>query len=230
MEIKISPKDIVRFMGSIYLVLLFLTIAANIARYFFGYRTNIVSAFNFGSERNFPTFYSAAGLMLCAVLAAVIAAWFKRNKRKYTGHWIALSAIFAYLSLDEMLEIHEQATPIVRSFIHTGGLLYFAWIIPFGILTILFALTYLGFLRDLPKKSRRLFILSGAIYVMGAIGIEAISTPWYAVHGWDNFGYALWQTMEESFEMWGIILFAYSIASYIKDQIKSVTIRLGDQD
>jgi len=224
MEIKLSPKKIAGFLTIIFLVLLFFNVALNVARYYLGFHSKVVSAFNFGSEHNFPAYYSAMGLLLCAVLLIVVAVAFKKKRQKYAAHWFVLSVIFVYLSLDEMLEIHEQLVEPVRALLHTGGVLRFAWVIPYGILLIIFILTYVGFLMNLPKKIRVLFIVSGAIYVMGAMGIESLGAPWYTAHGWDNFGYAMFQTVEESLEMIGVILFAYSIATYIKDHIRYVTV------
>jgi hypothetical protein len=178
MKIKISPKKIAVLLTIIFLVLLFFDVALNVARYYFGFHSIVVSAFNFGSERNFPTYYSAMGLLVCAALLMVVAVAFKNNKQKYASHWFVLSFIFVYLSLDEMLEIHEQVMEATRTLLHTGGFLRFAWVIPFGVLVIIFVLAYLGFLMNLPKKIRVLFIVSGAIYVTGTMGIESLGAPW----------------------------------------------------
>lgn len=56
------------------------------------------------------------------------------------------------------------------------------------------------------------------------MGIEMLGVPYYEIHGWDSFAYAMYQTVEESFEMIGMIVFAYTIAAYIENYIKRITV------
>jgi hypothetical protein len=226
MNIKIGPKRIAIFLTVIFLVLLFSNVALNVARYYCGFHSIVVSAFNFGSEHNLPTYYSSVTLLFCGILLAVVAVAFKKKRQKYAVHWSVLSALFVYLSLDEMLEIHEQIVKPLQAKLHTRGMLRYPWVIPFGILLVIFVLSYSGFLKNLPNRIRTLFIVSGTIYVLGAMGIEMLGGRCVEIHGWDNFGYAMYQTVEESFEMLGTNLFAYAIATCIKNHIKNVTIEV----
>lgn len=96
---------------------------------------------------------------------------------------------------------------------------YFAWVMPGTIIVITLGIIFLKFLRNLPVNTRNQFMLSGIIYVGGALGVEMIGGHYY-YHGISSFGYSLITTMEESFEMIGIIYFIYALLNYIKMHVR----------
>ena len=79
------------------------------------------------------------------------------------------------LSLDELARIHETLIRPVRRLLNTSGLFYYAWIIPGLILVAAFLLVYVRFLANQPQRLRWGLIISGAVFVAGAIGFEALS-------------------------------------------------------
>jgi hypothetical protein len=227
MEIKTSPERIARSMALVVAVLLALDIAASVSRFFLGFDAKIVYAFSFGWEKSFPTYISGVFLLFCAVLLAIASAGSWKAAEKYRVHWCVLSAIFVFLSMDEMLEIHEALIVPVRQALHLRGMLRFAWVIPYGAFLIVFVFAYRRFLRDLPVKSRNLFMAAGAVYVLGALGVELLGARHYDLHGGDNFAYVMIQTVEELLEMSGLTIFAYGIADLIRDRHKAVRIDFG---
>jgi len=224
MEIQIGPGKIARVMALIVAALLVLNVAGYVSRFFLGYDSKLVSAFSFGYEQNFPTYYSALSLLFCAVLLAVVGEARRKARREYAFHWGALAAIFAFLSADEMLEIHEVLIVPVREALHTGGMLRFAWVIPYGILVAAFVLAYRKFLKDLPARTRKRFVVAGTIYVLGALGMELLGSKYYDLHGGENFVYVMHQTIEELLEMAGVIVFAHAIAEYLRDHVGSMQV------
>ena len=91
---------------------------------------------------------------------------------------------------------------------------YFPW----AVLGLLFALTvfivYLKFLFHLPQRFAFLFITSGALYVGGAVGMEFIAARIIDGFGVASIYHTIVQTIEESLEMIGAILFFYSLTEY----------------
>jgi len=141
------------------------------------------------------------------------------NALKYSL-WLILSLIFFYLSIDEAVQLHERVGVLFDQKFNLTGYLSWGWVIPYGLLFIVFALVYyFKFLPQLPKKIFWLFIISGAIYVIGAIGVEMIAAK---NHNSDNFSEilnAIYYSVEEFLEMLGIALFTYSLLLYIKEEI-----------
>ncbi|WP_234022631.1 hypothetical protein [Sorangium cellulosum] len=56
-----------------------------------------------------PTWYTSCLLFTCALTLAAIAV-IARRAGGYVEHWSGLSAAFLYISLDEVVEIHEAAS------------------------------------------------------------------------------------------------------------------------
>jgi hypothetical protein len=185
-------------------------------------------AFDFSREANIPTWYQSTTLLLCAIVLVIIALLKRAEHDTYKNLWLGLSLIFLYLSLDEGAALHDRLTDPMRAILDIGGVFYFAWVIPTSILVLGFVLTYLKFWFHLPIKTRLLFLLAGALYVGGALGIEMIGGNFADKNGVQNLTYELITSVEETFEMLGVAVFLYALLSYasvymprIQVQIKS---------
>jgi hypothetical protein len=165
-------------------------------------------------EDNIPAWFSSSVLILCSVLLAVITSAAKKAYERYVLHWATMSIIFVVLSMDEAAYAHERFNEPLRSFLDTGGILYFAWVIPGGALVIVFVLAYLRFLLSLPTETRRLFVAAGALYVSGAVGLEMLGGLQADLYDESNLTYAALVTAEEFLEMTGAILFLYALMRY----------------
>ncbi len=175
---------------------------------------NGISILEVDKENSVPTWFSSSVLLLCSVLLATIASVAKRARERYVLHWATLSIIFVVLSMDEVVSGHEMSIEPLRSLLDTGGLLYFAWIIPGGAFVVVFVLAYLRFLFSLPAETRRQFVVAGALYVLGALGLEILGGLQSDLYGESNLTYAAITTVEELLEMIGSALFLYALMRY----------------
>jgi hypothetical protein len=180
-------------------------------------------------EGNIPAWYSASLLLLCSLLLAAIACAQRQRRDRNVVYWLVLSLIFAFLSLDETAQLHELSIRPLQDMFGATGFLHYAWIIPAGLCVVLFVLAYLSFLAKLPARTRRLFLVAGAAFVGGAIGVEAISGKHASLHGEDNLTYHLIITLEELFEMSGLVLFIYALLDYISRQFTKVSFQVASR-
>ncbi len=155
-------------------------------------------------EGNLPTWYATVLLWTAALGLSRIAMQAPATARR---GWAGLAAIFALLSLDEAIELHES---LGGAELH--GPLYFSWVVPGALLTAMFGLAYLRFWLRLPSATRRAFALAFAIYVGAALGMELPLGAWTERHGDDNVVYALLDFGEESLELVGLTYFLAAIA------------------
>ena len=133
---------------------------------------------------------------------------------------------FYYLAIDEVLEIHEKLSWIVQNRLNTTGILWFAWVIPYFLGAVLVFLIYARFLMGLENKIRNLFIISGAIFVIGAIGFELVESNIHFATRQLNTKYYLLASCEEFMEMFGINLFIYALLYHIKNDTNTLNIKL----
>lgn len=227
MHFEIDPREAFRRLLYFISLLLLLNFATIFVRFYFGYDValGLVPLFNFGTEQNIPTLYSSIALLTSSLLLLVIALSHKRGGDSYF-YWLGMAFIFLFLAVDETASLHERLIRPIRESFNTSGLLYFAWVIPYGAAVLIFVMTYSRFLMRLPRSTCVLFLVSGTTFIAGAIGFELLGGRHYELQGNDNATYVLFQTAEESLEMLGIVIFIYSLLDYIVTRFGSVTLTL----
>lgn len=170
--------------------------------------------FNFDAERNIPTYYSVILLFVCAPLLYLHGLLTNTDRKMKVG-WMTLALIFLFLSMDEFIGIHESIGRLVREKIELTGYLYFAWVIPYGIAIVVLFLVFIGFLRKLPVCTFRLFLGSGFVYVLGALGMELLGAHEVSTYSRSTIDYAIYVTIEESLEICGVSLFIYTLIRHL---------------
>jgi len=207
--------------------------------------------FDVGEERSIPTWFESLQFLLCSILLAVIAVAKKRRSDRYSLHWSFLSIIFLVLSLDEVASIHEAIGQQSERLLHSatgftpGGAISFFWVVPGAVFVVIVLVAYLRFLADLPQSTRRSFLFAGAVFVLGALGLEMLSAQVSSSsEGIANFfgivlglsrhsGSVLPKIMiglqtcvEEMFEMLGLTAFVYALLAYIRSYIEDINARV----
>jgi hypothetical protein len=182
------------------------------------YESDVIQLFSIDFEQSLSTWYQGTMIALCGVLLLSLGtAHRQRGRTRFSAYWFLLAVIFFGISLDEMLAVHEQSMVPIRSALGiSGGVLYFAWVIPASALLVLLAVGLVPFLRSLPTETRRQFLAAGTIYVSGALGFELIAGAYVSSgSGGDTLLYKLLATVEELLEMLGIIAFLRAILIYM---------------
>lgn len=185
----------------------------------------IFQKFSLSSERSPPAFFSFLLLLTCAVWLGLAAIHERQLGSRWWRHWAFLAIMFVLMSYDDAAQIHERWIQPVRELLGVDGFFYYAWVIPGIILVAIIFVVYLPFLYHLPRVFAALFLLSGAIFVGGAIGIEMIGGKYIDEHGRD-FTYHMIATAEESCEMLGLWLFIYSLMKYLTRQAGAFEVML----
>src|SRR5829696_7788647 len=253
MVLAIYAKTIVRIIVIAVLLITLAGLAARFALYMWGEVEFLkpLRIFDVGEERSIPTWFESIQFLLCSILLAVIAVAKKQRSDRYSLHWSVLSIILLLLSLDEVASIHEAIGQQSERLLHntTGftpsGAISVFWVVPGAIFVFIVLLAYLRFLADLPQSTRRLFLFAGALFVLGALGLEMLSAQVSSSsEGITNFfgmelglsrhsGSAIPKIMiglqtcvEEMFEMLGLTAFIYALLAYIRSYIEDINARV----
>lgn len=227
LTIYLSPKKTTRFLVILVSSLVLCSLFLQFSIYFlpdYLLRDTLAPLFNIDKEQNIPTLYSWSALLFCAMLLATIAQVKKATRGQYVNHWRILAVIFAYLSIDEALSLHEKFIEPLRTSLNTGGILYYAWVIPGAIFAIAVFLGFLKFINALPTKTKRLFLTAGAVFIGGALGMELLSGAYANLYTENNFVTAILTSIEEFMEMIGIVIFIYALLSYINSELKGLSL------
>ena len=168
--------------------------------------SELVRITDLNSEASLGTWFSVVGLAACALLLALIAHAARQRSDRFARHWLGLSAILLGLSVDEQAKVHDLGIGAkVREYISLPGPLYFGWVLVALVSLVVVWWLYRRFVMALPAAVRLLFLLAGAVYVAGEVGVEMVS-GWYAVHTGrrDTLTYATITSIEELLGMLGI--------------------------
>ena len=255
MVLAINAKTIVRIIIIAVLLITLAGLAARFALYMWGEVEFLqpLRLFDVGEERSIPTWFESIQFLLCSMLLAVIAAAKKQRNDRYSLHWGVLSIILLLLSLDEVASIHEAIGQQSERLLHSatgltpGGAISFFWVVPGAIFVLIVLLAYLRFLADLPRTTRRLFLFAGALFVLGALGLEMLTAQVVSSSG----GIANWiesssggivgqerasaiptilkglqTSVEEMFEMLGLTAFVYALLAYIRYYVEDISVRV----
>src|SRR5215216_2444441 len=228
---------------SIILGIYLVSFVARVAMYMWGQEGYLqpLRIFDVGEERSIPTWFESIQFLLCSILLAVVAVAKKRRNDRYILHWGVLSIILLLLSLDEVASIHEAIGQQSERLLHNttgftpGGAIKFFWVVPGTIFVLIVLVAYLRFLANLPRSTRYSFLLAGALFVLGALGLEMLSAQVSSSsEGIANFfGSAVPKIMiglqtcvEEMFEMLGLTAFVYALLAYIRSYVEDINVRV----
>jgi hypothetical protein len=224
LRLRLSTRRIVRTLVLVVILLHIINVVVVWVRFTpvkFPLDGTFVSLLGVSGEGKIPTWYSAATMLFCSFLVALIAFWKKKTAAPYVPQWIILAILFALMSLDEATSIHEMTTGPIREAFNTQGGFYYAWVIPGIIFVILFGILYLRFIRHLPSKTRNLFVLAGLVYVGGVLGMEIVGSAYTSRFGW-SLTYGVLASIEEILEMSGIVIFIYALLDYMENNLFGV--------
>jgi len=224
--INIYSDKIVRFLGIVIVILTLAHMGGQLTKYLTNHDVvyGLIEKFNVDSESNIPTYFSSLMLLMISVFLGIIALFKNKTKDPFVIHWTLLSIIFFFMSLDEVAGFHEALSGFLETRWETSGYFNYPWVIPAMLFVLVFIIFFFKFWRNLPQKTRLLFLISGALYISGVIGIELISGKYAELHGEQNLIYNMIIMIEEFLEMAGCLCFIYTLLRYIEEHIQNIQI------
>jgi hypothetical protein len=187
----------------------------------FGGFTWLTIFFNVDKEKNLPTWFSSAILMLAACLVWQVGTQVKAVGGPFLRHWRGLAAVFAAMSLDEVAQAHEVASK--SGLLQLGSASYLSWMVVAAPLVLGFAVAYLRFLGHLPPRVRWLIVVAGCVFVGGAMGMEVVGAflgrdamTGQMQPGLPYLRYLLAASAEELMEMLGVVIFVHAVGTHLE--------------
>jgi len=185
--------------------------------------TGALRMFDFDNEQNVPTIFNTLLILVSSYIFYAIWIFEKKIKDPRAPKWLLLVILFLAMAFDELFVLHEKLIDPVRNLFNTSGALYFAWVIPMSLVVIGVVIYFFKFYSSLPKNIKYGIAVATGLYLIGALGVEMVGGWWLTSFG-DGFWYKLITTIEESFEMVGLIyliktLFLYEDQDKFKEQL-----------
>ncbi len=213
-QIVVSPRRVLALQAQIIALLAIASTAAGTALYFsswpeesFGYQ--MVRMFWLDAEHNIPTLYQCVAMLAASALFAVIGSRY-RTLGKAAAPWFVLAGAFAFFAIDEASRIHET---VGLAFGTSFGASWTYFYIPVGLALLVY---FIPFLRRLPARIAGLLVLSGALLVGGAVGVEIVGQLYAGAFSKETPIYAGLATVEEVLEMLGVAVLNYTLLEHIR--------------
>jgi hypothetical protein len=190
---------------------------------------NFYKQFHLASEGNIATYYSSLLLITASLLLFIV---FKTETKK--SHWLVLSTVFLFLSIDESAQLHENFANPVGTWLdahlwNMPSYLSWGWVVPYAAITLFTGLYFLRFTLQLPKATRNLFVFSAALYVFAALILEMFEAHFELKYGLENLFNQILFPIEEILEMAAVILFIYALMDYLQRNNRNLRISFSSQ-
>lgn len=225
---KITPQrialcsfSIACLLGTVALLLVaasatisYLTVITGNGRY-----RKLLQLFSLSNEWNIPAFFSAFLLFFAFLLLLFITVAEHKRKRASFRYWGTLAFGFLLMTIDELCSLHEKLIPPMRALMGNGpyGFFFFSWVIVAIPVVFILILFFSKFWWQLPEKTRRTFLIAAVVYLGGCLGLELIGGYYLETYGIFNMTFCLLETMEESLEMGGVIIFIWGLLNYMEE-------------
>ncbi len=170
-------------------------VSVHLGLYYYNYHVEelpwlLLQLFDLDEENNLPTWFSSFILLNVSFFVFLVS---QKPALEKQAHWRFIAIGFLVLAIDEVAGMHETFNSSSE----------INWAIPGAILVLFLAAAYVPFLLSLRGKLALLFILSGVLFVSGAIVTELLSEDMDS----DSWAYAMAVALEEGLEMLGVLLF-----------------------
>lgn len=161
-----------------------------------------IAFFDLDEEESFGTWFNSGILLIAAALLVHQARVVRAQGAPWQAWWLVLGLGFCFLSIDEIAGMHEFMNTVMEETPWT--------VVGFPILALV-GLSYLPFLWHHRWRTGLLFLLAGAIYGGGAVGVEHLTDREV-----NSLHYNMWTALEEGMEMLGVILFIYALLDHMR--------------
>jgi hypothetical protein len=185
-----------------------LLLSLHLGLYWYNYQVEelewlLLQLFDMDEENNLPTWFSSFLLLNNAFLLYLVA---KSELVQDRLHWGLMSAGFLLLAIDEVAGLHETLNSSIEM----------NWAMAGAILVTVVGAAFIPFLLRLPRRLAGMFILSGAVFISGAIIIELLSEDMDS----DSWAYMLAVALEEGLEMLGAWLLLVTLLKQMANSSK----------
>lgn len=202
--VRLSVARVRRVLLVIVLVLLVLDEAVLTSRYFLGHGRlgGLYALFDLDVETSVSTFVQSTLLVTAAVVLWLLA------RALPDARLVArvLAAATLWVAADEASQIHELLiVPIDRAW-HTSGIFRFGWVIPGIAVAVVVVVLSIRLVRAIAPSARPGLVVGGALYLLGAVGMEMAGGAWLDAHGGDAAYRMVFTSIEETMEGAGIVL------------------------
>ncbi|MGK7908014.1 MAG: hypothetical protein AB4040_12440 [Synechococcus sp.] len=223
--INLDSKKVLSLLLGISSFLILVQLVSFVSKYIFGHSDlfGLIPLFSLAvSAPNIPTLFSTLLLLICSLLLSVIS--IVRGRKQQGAEISVLALMFSFFTINEFCRLYRWISPQIRLSIRNSDLFTAGLMVLFGVFLVIFTVNFSRFVFRAPKRSRRLFSISAALFVFGAFFLDAVGKILGDGQGfYDEFI----TVFEESLEMIGLVVFAHGLMVYLEDLWDGLIMQVG---
>lgn len=182
----------------------------------------ITDRLSLNSEKSLPTAWAFLQLVIAAGCTLFVARLAARQGATWVAHWHVTALLLLLVGFEELLALHEDLNDHLAAGDHIGG--RYPWVIGGAVLVVALALAMARFVFALPRAVRNLVVLAAAMFVGGAVAMEAFG-GWYAeAHGDDSLGAIVGWIIEEGLELTSVSIMTYAVLRFADRHLAPTTV------
>jgi hypothetical protein len=225
----LQPKSLARILIVIVLFLFTANLVCIYAAFIledpftFGWR------FYFDRGLNFPSLFSLLLLIIGIFSSAANISTAKENVQLKSANagtfWITLTVSLSLIVIDKIFFLHNllRMKMLRKANFDSSSLLYFSWITPYIVIFLFLGLVLIKSFPALPRVVRKQLLKSGAVYIFGGVVLEFLGYYYRITAGKNSeFAVNMIRSVEELFQMIGLIFCIYSMRFYKQEVAKEV--------
>jgi hypothetical protein len=178
---------------------------------------DVLALLNAAQERSLAGWWTSALLMTCclaALGASRLAGAF--TSRRAAWPWLVLAMVFALLSLDEVVSLHERGAKWTAAVLDSDSpLARLGWTIPATAILLASLAVLIPAMRAIPVRARALVLIGLGTSIAGALGMEVVNvvlTQAGARYLWRLIAMAI----EETAEMVGVVVVLLGVLTAVR--------------
>ena len=207
--LKLQPGRVLKWQLSIALLLLICHVIAMQANFneslgikaALGFEYWQVALFDLDEEESFGTWFSSVNLLFAGLLCLYLSRSLGVGHKSMKPWWLTLGVGFCLMSIDEVVGLHELVNTVFDESVWTSASLVIVGLCAIGFMPLLWHYRW---------RSAGLLMLSGSMFVAGAVGLEHA-----AGDDVNSLSYNMFTAAEETLEMLGVIIATYVILQLI---------------
>lgn len=215
-RIRTGPRRLTATLVIIALALLVANLMAIYSTIILNHPYSFAWRFYFDKRLNIPFFFSLILLSLNVWFVHCILKE-KNGHPSETVFWRIFGLLFLFFGIDESFNLHNRFKAITYGTIasyNPASLLHYLWVIPYFAVFGFLMLQLKKHAADIPEYLKKGLMTASVLFVFGAVLMEFAGTYYYVVTRKTDIYLLLIKTVEELFQIIGLIVFIYYISEY----------------
>lgn len=215
-RVRIDSKWLVMILGSLAFVLLLGNLGAIYSTFISHHSLSFAWRFYFDKRLNFP-FYFSLILLFINLFFIFRLATKKTLIEGETRFWKVLGIFFMLFTVDETFDLHYlfkiRTYGTIASY-NPASLSHYLWVIPYIVIFGFLMIQLKKLSANIPLQVKRGLMLSTALFLFGVVVMEFAGTYYFVVTRSVDLNLMLIKTVEELFQMIGLIAFIRVLSRY----------------